>query len=79
MPVVLCGCLPVRNLKEHINDLVSKGVLHPLMKDWADEVRLLANESAHPDAPVPADMTPEDSKDVVNFLDSLLAYLYDSP
>jgi len=49
------------------------------MKDWADEVRLLANESAHPDAHVPADMTPEDSKDTVNFLDSLLAYLYDLP
>jgi hypothetical protein len=36
-----------------INDLATKGVLHPLMKDWATEVRLLANESAHPDATVP--------------------------
>jgi hypothetical protein len=37
------GC----NLKDQINDLVDKGILHPLMKDWADEVRILANESAH--------------------------------
>jgi hypothetical protein len=68
-----------KNLKEQIDDLVAQGVLHPLMKDWADEVRLLANESAHPDAPIPVDVTPQDSKDVVNFLDLLLFYLYDLP
>jgi hypothetical protein len=28
-------------LKDQIDDLVSKGVLH-LMKDWADEVRIVA-------------------------------------
>lgn len=67
------------NLKAQINDLVAKGVLHPLMKDWADEVRLVANESAHPEAPIPADATPRDSRDIVNFLDQLLMYLYDLP
>jgi hypothetical protein len=67
------------NLKVQINDLVTKGVLHPLMKDWADEVRLLANESAHPEAPVPVEVTPQDAKDIVNFLDLLLFYLYDLP
>ena len=66
-------------LKVQIDDLVKKGVLHPLMKDWADEVRLLANESAHPEAPVPADVTPQDAKDILNFLDLLLFYLYDLP
>ncbi len=66
-------------LKTQINDLVSKGILHPLMKDWADEVRLLANESAHPDAPIPVEITPKDSKDIINFLDLLLSYLYDLP
>jgi Domain of unknown function (DUF4145) len=67
------------NLRTQINDLVAKGVLHPLMKDWADEVRLLANESAHPVAPVPADVTSQDVKDIVHFLDLLLLYLYDLP
>src|SRR5205085_8701416 len=38
------------NLKEQIDDLGSRGVLHPMMQEWAHEVRLLANESAHPDA-----------------------------
>jgi hypothetical protein len=66
-------------LKHQIDDLVSKGVLHPLMKDWADEVRIVANESAHPEAPIPEDATPQDSRDIVNFLDLLLMYLYDLP
>jgi len=66
-------------LKDQIDDLVSKGVLHPLMKDWADEVRIVANESAHPDAPIPDDATPQDSRDIVNFLDLLLSYTYDLP
>jgi hypothetical protein len=66
-------------LKDQVDDLVSKGVLHPLMKDWADEVRIVANESAHPEAPIPEDATPQDSRDIVNFLDLLLMYLYDLP
>jgi hypothetical protein len=68
-----------RTLKAQIEDLVTKGTLHPLMKDWAEEVRIFANESAHPDAPIPADATPQDSRDIVNFLDLLLLYLYDLP
>jgi hypothetical protein len=68
-----------KDLKAQIVDLTTQGVLHPLMKDWADEVRLLANESAHPDAPIPTNLIPEDAQDVVNFLDLLLAYLYDLP
>jgi len=62
-----------------INDLATKGVLHPLMKDWAHEVRLLANESAHPEAPEPAEVTPQDVRDIVHFLDLLLVYLYNLP
>lgn len=68
-----------KDLKSQIVDLTTQGILHPLMKDWADEVRLLANESAHPEAPVPADVTAVDAKDIVNFLDLLLMYLYDLP
>jgi hypothetical protein len=49
------------------------------MKDWAHEVRLLANESAHPDAPAADPAVPQDAKDVVNYLDFLLFYLYDLP
>ena len=66
-------------LKDQINDLGAKGVLHPLMQEWAHEVRLLANESAHPDAQAADPVTPDDAKDIVGFLDFLLFYLYDLP
>lgn len=67
------------NLKAQIDDLVAKNILHPLMKEWAHEIRDLGNESAHPQAPSPAEVTPEDVKDIVHFLDMLLIYLYDLP
>lgn len=67
------------SLKEQIDDLGAKGVLHPLMQDWAHEVRLLANESAHPEAPAPPPATPQDARDIVDFLDYLMFYLYDLP
>jgi hypothetical protein len=36
------------NLKNEIDDLAHKGILPPVMKDWAHEVRALGNENAHP-------------------------------
>ena len=68
-----------KTLFDQIDDLANRGVLHPMMKDWAHEVRLLANDSAHPDAPIPAHVKPEDAKDILNFLDLILLYLYDLP
>jgi hypothetical protein len=80
------------NLKAEINDLATKGVLHPLMQDWSHEVRELGNDSAHPEVPQAANSAPQtplsvrteeqqaqDAKDIVNFLDFLLFYLYDLP
>jgi Domain of unknown function (DUF4145) len=66
-------------LRDQIDDLVSKGVLQPVMQEWAHEVRELANESAHPHAPIPAEVTARDARDIVNFTDFLLYYLYDLP
>jgi hypothetical protein len=76
------------NLKQEIQDLAAKGVLHPLMEEWSHEVRELGNESAHPDVATPdpdatqsvnEEPTQQDAKDIVNFLDFLLFYLYDLP
>jgi hypothetical protein len=67
-----------KNLKGEIDDLVSKGILHPLMKDWSNEVRELANDSAHPNQKAPP-TEPQDSRDIVRFLDFLLLYLFDLP
>lgn len=66
------------SLYDEINDLASKGALPPLMKDWAHEVRQLAKPAAHPKVAEPA-TDPKDARDIVNFLDYLLEYLYDLP
>ncbi len=65
-------------LKAEIEDLASKGILPPLIKDWSNHVRELGNESAHPKPGQPA-TAPKDAKDIVRFLDFLLEYLYTLP
>lgn len=61
-----------------IEDLAAKGILPPLMKDWAHEVRLLGNEGTHSD-PLSTGVEREDANDIAEFLDYLLEYLYDLP
>jgi hypothetical protein len=68
-----------KSLKAEIEDLASKGVLQPLMKEWSDEVRELANDSAHPNPKANKPTDPQDARDIVRFLDFLLLYLYDLP
>lgn len=67
-----------KDLYNEIEDLAKKGDLPPLMKEWSHEVRVLGNDAAHPKTNTPP-ATPEDARDVVQFLDSLLVYLYDFP
>jgi hypothetical protein len=67
-----------KDLKSEIKDLADKGILPPLMKDWSDEVKDLGNNSAHP-KPEQEPTNEEDAKDVVEFLDFLLIYLYNLP
>lgn len=67
-----------KTLKDEIDDLAKKGLLPPNMKDWAHELRLIGNESAHPT--IGTEPPPEpDVRDVVEFLDYLLRYLFDLP
>ena len=66
------------NLKSEINDLATKGILPPIMREWSDELRLLRNDSAHPKTEQ-ATKNPQDIKDAIEFLDYLLKYLYDLP
>jgi hypothetical protein len=66
------------NLKREIDDLASKGVLPPIMKEWAHEVRELGNDNAHP-TPGDKGTNEKDAKDVVDFLEVLLTMTYDLP
>jgi hypothetical protein len=66
------------NIKAEIDDLAAKGVLLPIMREWAHEVRLIANEGTHP-KPGTAGTDEKDAKDVVEFLSFLMSVMYDLP
>jgi hypothetical protein len=65
-------------LNQETKDLVTKGILPPIMSEWADEVRELRNTAAHPGLGQEA-TSAKDANDVVQFLDFLLRYLIDLP
>ena len=67
------------NLAEEIDDLATKGLLPPAMKNWSHEVRRVGNDSAHPTPGSSAGTESKDAKDVVAFLSVLLTMLYDLP
>lgn len=67
-----------KKLKEEINDLADKGLMLPIMRDWAREVRELGNEGTHP-KPGTKGTGEKDAKDVVEFLTFLMTVLYDLP
>lgn len=66
------------SLKQEIDDLAGRGVLPPHMKEWAHELRELGNESAHPELSSTQSVA-ADVRDVIEFLDFLLKYLYNLP
>lgn len=67
-----------KNLKEEIDNLFNKGLLPKIMKEWSHELRLLGNDSAHPNNDI-VEPNKSDVYAVINFLDHLLLYLFDLP
>ena len=67
-----------KNLKEEIDDLASKGLILPVMQEWAHEVRELGNDGTHP-IPGSAGTSQKDAKDVVEFLSFLMRVMYTVP
>jgi hypothetical protein len=64
-------------LADRLHALGVKGVLHPILAEWAKEVRLAGNVGAHFD-PI-EQVTPEDAQQLLNFIRELLKYLYELP
>jgi hypothetical protein len=67
-----------KTLKDEIDDLARKGELPPIMKDWSDNIRLLGNDSAHPELE-DDETNPIDVKDAIEFLDFLIEYAFSLP
>ena len=65
------------NLSREIDDLAKKGLIPPIMKEWAHNLRLEGNKSAHPTTGEV--VNPQDVRDLVRFLDFFLEYLFDLP
>ena len=66
------------SLVKEIDDIASKGLIPPIMKEWAHELRVLANDAAHP-TPGDRGTSEKDARQVVKFLRVLLTLLQDLP
>ena len=64
-------------LFKKLNALTDKGILHPNLSDWANEIRLIGNIGAHFD-PI-TEVSTEDAKDLISFVRELIRYLYELP
>jgi len=67
-----------RDLFTQVEDLANKGLLPPLMKEWATEIRLLGKVSAHPEEEE-KEVVDIDARDIIQFMDYFLEYVYDFP
>jgi hypothetical protein len=65
-------------LMKEIDDLASKGLIPPVVKEWAHELRVLRNEAAHP-MPGGKGVSEKDARQVVRFLRVLSTLLLDLP
>lgn len=65
-------------LMKEVDDLASKGLIPPIVKEWAHELRVLGNEAAHP-VPGAKGISEKEARQVVRFLRVLLTLLQDLP
>lgn len=64
-------------LADKIDELEAKGLVRPMIKDTAHEIRYLGNNMAHGDFVDP--VTTEETEDVLFFMDEVLNEVYQSP
>jgi hypothetical protein len=66
-------------LIDQIDDLFKSGKITEPLKDFAHEVRLTGNDGAHPDKDGLADVTQQDSADIIEFTREYLHHVYVMP
>lgn len=64
-------------LADRLKNLATKGILQPMLADWAKEVRLVGNTGAHFD-PI-KQISKGDAQQLISFIRELLRYLYEMP
>ncbi len=65
------------NLYNRLDALNKKGIIHPSLIEWAQEVRLVGNKGAHFDPIEKVDL--KDAKQLLSFVRELLKYTYELP
>ena len=66
-------------LWEQIDELYNQQIITKSIKDWAHEIRLTGNIGAHPDKDGLEDVTKEDAKELIDFMEEYLNYVYIMP
>ena len=70
------GAKKDEKLYKQIEELFDNNIITQDIKDWADEVRYIGNDAAHPNK---EEVNKEDSEDILELLESLCDVLYVAP
>ena len=70
------GASKDENLVNQIKELFDKNIFTKDIKEWADTVRWVGNDAAHPNSP---EVLKEDAKDILNLVDQFLKVVYVAP
>ena len=62
-----------RNLKSALEEMKDKEIIESRFYEWAEALRISGNEAAHD---VTAEISKQDAKDILEFTDALLGYLF---
>ncbi len=63
----------VHNLASALKEMKDKGIIESRRYEWADALRISGNEAAHV---VSASISPQDAKDLLEFTNALLEYVF---
>lgn len=65
-----------KDLQDQLNELATNGIITRELKEWADIVRWVANDAAHPNK---QNVTFEDAEDILNLAEQFLQVIYVAP
>ena len=68
-----------KRLMDQIDDLYANAIITRSIRDWAHELRLSRNIGAHPDKDGLKDVTSKDAKEIIEFMEEYLNYVYILP
>jgi len=63
-------------LAEQIKELADKGIITQEIKNWADVVRYVGNDAAHPED---KDVNEDDAKDILDLAEQFMHVIYVAP